>query len=45
MKIDECECVWENDIQVYECEWCYERYQDQCSCVQDHIDLNCRECF
>ena len=40
-----CECEWENDVQVYECEECYERYNDRCTCKEDHIDLNCKECF
>lgn len=43
--MDECECVWENDIQVFECEYCYHRYEDKCSCVDGEIDVNCRECF
>lgn len=42
---EECECVYENDIQVYECEYCYYRYEDKCTCKEDHIDLNCRECY
>ncbi len=44
--IDECECVYDaTGIQVYECEWCYERYQDNCTCYQDEINVNCQECF
>ena len=42
---DECECVWDHETQVYECEYCYERYEDRCSCKEDYIDLNCSECF
>lgn len=42
---DECECVYENDIQVFECEWCYYRYNEECWCKYDHIDPNCPECF
>ena len=45
MKMDECECVWEHDVQVYECEYCYHRYQDKCTCVNGEININCEECF
>lgn len=44
--IDECECVFDaTGIQVYECEWCYKRYQDNCTCYQGEINVNCGECF
>ena len=41
---DECECVWADD-QWHECEYCYLRNEDKCTCKEDHIDLNCQECF
>ena len=41
----ECECVWNNDYQVYECEACYHRYEDKCTCTDGEIDINCEECF
>lgn len=42
---DKCECVWHNDVQVYECEYCHYRYEDKCTCKEDYIDLNCKECY
>jgi len=44
-RMNECECIYENDVQVYECEWCYYEYEDKCTCKEDHIDLNCQECY
>jgi len=43
--MDECECVYENDECVYECEYCYDRYQDKCTCFDGEINVNCEECF
>lgn len=44
--IDECECEYDAiGTQVYQCEWCYLEYEDKCICKEDHIDLNCQECW
>ena len=45
MTEDICECVWEGEIEVYQCEYCWLREEDLCSCKYDYINLNCRECF
>ena len=42
---NECECVWENDYQVYECEWCYHQYENKCICDYDENNPNCQECY
>ncbi len=42
---NECECVWENHIQVYECELCYLTNELKCICRDGEIDVYCRECF
>ncbi len=42
---DECECEYDGEQQLYQCEECHHNENDKCSCKEDHIDLNCRECF
>ena len=42
----ECECVYDKlGTQVYQCAYCYYESEDKCSCKEDYIDLNCRECY
>jgi len=44
---DECQCIWADD-QWHECEYCYlknEEEQDQCTCQDDEININCTGCF
>ncbi len=44
--MNECECVWVDDgMKVYECEWCYLQYEDNCTCHDGEINVNCEECF
>jgi len=46
MKVDECECVYDEvGFQIYECEWCYYQFNDKCTCFDGEIDVNCGECF
>ena len=42
---DECQCVWEHDSLVFECEYCYYRYEDECTCFDGEINVNCPGCF
>jgi len=42
----ECQCEYdETGNQLYECELCYEKYIDECTCFDGEININCRECF
>ena len=44
---DECECEYcDAGFRLYQCETCY--YAEEaarCSCVHDHINPDCQECF
>ena len=44
--MDERECEYEDGWQVYECEFCFHRIEEEkCSCVDGEINVNCTECF
>ena len=44
---NECECEYDDaGFTLYQCEVCYDAEQEaKCSCVQDHINPNCQECY
>jgi predicted hotdog family 3-hydroxylacyl-ACP dehydratase len=44
---DECECEYDDaGFTLYQCEICHDAEQDaRCTCVQDHINPNCQECY
>jgi len=45
--IDDCECEYDDaGFMLYQCYDCHmEEQAARCSCVQDHINPNCQECY
>ena len=46
MKIDECECEYDDEGQLYQCEECWnEEQREKCTCIMDEIDIYCEWCY
>ena len=47
MYAPECECEYDDaGFTLYQCEVCHDAEQEaRCSCVQDHINPDCQECY
>lgn len=41
-----CECEYDGEEQLYQCEECYHiEQQAKCTCIDGEIDIYCRECY